>query len=341
MSPLLNRFDVVIPCYNYGRYLRDCVDSVLSQTNVVVRILIIDDCSSDDTATIGPDLARQDPRIEYRRHETNRGHVATYNEGLLGWAEGDFCLLLSADDMLADGAFARAAEVFAAHPRVGLVFGDAPKTAMPEDCRRYAHGAAAFRTNVYPGSSFLFEMCREAVNSVPTPTAVVRTALQHQIGGYRADLPHTCDFEMWLRCAAYADVAHIDAVQAFYRVHSTQMSGGFVGLSDLREVKLAFDRLFDAHGGAIADSTSLRHIADHSLAIRAYWQGAHLFDAGDIDKAQDYLALALELWPELRDDRLWRNFKVKQFLGPRVWGAARRFVRAAEKCAITRHRLAV
>ena len=50
----MSRVDIVVPCYNYGRYLRQCVDSLLTQEGVDVRVLIIDDCSTDDS----PEIAR-------------------------------------------------------------------------------------------------------------------------------------------------------------------------------------------------------------------------------------------------------------------------------------------
>ena len=49
--------DVIVPCYNYGRFLRECVESVLDQDGVDVRVLIIDDASADDTPDVGRALA--------------------------------------------------------------------------------------------------------------------------------------------------------------------------------------------------------------------------------------------------------------------------------------------
>src|ERR1700674_936435 len=107
----MSTVDVVIPCYNYARYLRSCVESVLSQRHVDVRVLIIDDASSDDTAEIAADLAMSDPRVEFRQHKTNKGHIATYNEGLLGWSTADYLVLLSADDMLVHDSLMRATRI--------------------------------------------------------------------------------------------------------------------------------------------------------------------------------------------------------------------------------------
>src|SRR5437868_6552354 len=108
---------VFVPCYKYAHYLRACVTSILTQPDVDVRVLILDDCSPDNTPEVARQLVREDSRVEYRRHPTNRGHIETYNEGI-EWTSGDYCLLLSADDMLAPGALARAARVMDDHPEV-------------------------------------------------------------------------------------------------------------------------------------------------------------------------------------------------------------------------------
>ncbi len=49
--------DVVVPCSNYARYLRGCVNSVLSQSEVNLRVLVIDDASTDETPPVGEELA--------------------------------------------------------------------------------------------------------------------------------------------------------------------------------------------------------------------------------------------------------------------------------------------
>src|SRR3954454_4190332 len=118
---------VVIPCYKYGRFLPACVRSILDQEGVDVRVLIIDDASPDDSAQMALALAAADKRVEVRVHEVNKGHIATYNEGLLEWADGDYSILISADDLLTPGSIRRATDVMAAHPEIGFVYGHALK----------------------------------------------------------------------------------------------------------------------------------------------------------------------------------------------------------------------
>lgn len=123
----MSRVDIFVPCYNYARFLRACVTSALQQDGVQVRVLIIDDASSDETQRLSAQLAREDSRVAFTRHSVNQGHIATYNEGL-GWVEGDYALLLSADDALIPGALARACRLMNDHPEVSFAYGRGIKT---------------------------------------------------------------------------------------------------------------------------------------------------------------------------------------------------------------------
>ena len=67
-------------------------------------------------------------------------------------------------------------------------------------------------------------------NLVPTCSAVVRTELQKRLGGYRNELPHTGDMEMWLRFAAHAPVGFISAYQGVYRQHGANMSTAYYSI---------------------------------------------------------------------------------------------------------------
>ena len=94
---------VVVPCFNYGSYLPDCVASVLDQNGVDVEVLIIDDASTDDSAEVAAALANEEPRVRLRRHERNVGLVETVREGLFAVA-GEYVVKLDADDLLAPGS---------------------------------------------------------------------------------------------------------------------------------------------------------------------------------------------------------------------------------------------
>jgi glycosyltransferase involved in cell wall biosynthesis len=320
----MSQVDVIVPCYNYGRYLPGCLRSVLGQEGVDIRVLVIDDASPDGSVAVAKELARHDGRVEARRHAVNRGHIATYNEGL-DWAAGDYALLLSADDLLTPGALLRAARALDARPDAGLAYGrqihfasDEPPAAPPP-----SRGAGDWRA--LEGREFIAECCRAGGNPVATPTAVVRTSLWKRLGGYRADLPHTADMELWLRFAAHANVLVIDADQAFKRAHTANMQHQYLGagLGDVPQRHAAFEALFAGHGSRVPGAPALWAEATAVLAEQAFWAASRAFDRGDARSCRHCLDYALRLDPGLRDWPPWARLRWKQRLGPRLWRVVR------------------
>ena len=193
------KVDIVVPCYNYGRFLEDCVRSLLDQSIEDIRVLIIDDASTDGSVAVAERLARADDRVTVRAHTQNRGHIATFNEGI-EWANSDYFLLLSADDLLAPGALARAVRVMDENEDIILTYGDCAvwNTEDPFPVINDEPGALSW-TRV----DLVGKLCEAAANFVPTPTTIGRTDVQKAIGGYRPELPHAGDLEMWLRFGAH------------------------------------------------------------------------------------------------------------------------------------------
>src|SRR5262245_11354896 len=114
--------DIAIPCYQYGRYLRQCVASVLAQGIDDVRVLIIDNASTDDSVAVARQLALEDARVEVLARPTNLGPHAAFNAGI-DWARADYFMVLCADDLLTPGSLARAVAVMETHPEVAFAYG--------------------------------------------------------------------------------------------------------------------------------------------------------------------------------------------------------------------------
>lgn len=315
------RVDVVVPCYNYAHLLQECVESVLSQEGVDVRVLILDDASPDDTQVVGMDLSHRDKRVIYRRHEVNRGHIATYNEGI-DWAESDLFLLLSADDYLLPGALSRSAQLMLKQPSVGFVFGNAI-ISRPDGTTQSFDPIATNGIKdvmVYSGSEFI--RLSGATNIVPTPTAVVRTELQKHVGGYLKELPHAGDMEMWLRLASHADVGFINEDQAVYRRHDANMSLNYCMddiLPDLRQRRKAIEMLFQQAASNVRKDDALRHFLFGELGKEAIGQASAAFNRRDIAAADAIQRFALEVYPEGRNSAPWVKLALKQLVGPRLW----------------------
>ena len=335
--------DVVVPCYNYAQYLSGCVASILSQSGVNVRVLIIDDASKDDTPRIGQYLQTKDARVSFRRHDSNRGHIATYNEGLLEWSTADYTVLLSADDLLAPGCLSRAVTLMEADSTIGMVYG---KTIhFSDEITLPATRVGQYRSRRWSGAEWLELRCRAGYNVITSPEVVVRGRIQREVGGYRAELPHAGDLEMWLRIAAVSDIAYVyGAPQAFYRVHpKSMMRTVFRGsFTDLRQRKEAYDAFFRSHAERISNAAGLKRTVDCALAREALWDACRAYDRDEVDATHvaALVEFALDTYPDAKSLAEWSALGRRRWLGPRLChrtqlfaapAALRRLQRAALK----------
>jgi glycosyltransferase involved in cell wall biosynthesis len=311
---------VVIPCYNYGHFLEEAVASVLDdQQGVDVDVLIIDDASPDNSGEVAAKIAARDSRVESIRHATNKGNIATFNEGLLEWATGDYCVLMSADDRLTPGALRRATDLLNLHANVGFAYGHP---------LWITHGAplptartAVRGWSVWPGQWWLERRFRDGENPITSPEVVVRTSVQKRVGGYNTRLPHGADLEMWMRLAASADVGFVrGADQAYYRLHEQNMRKAFNAVMDLRERRLAFELVLERHGDTLSDATRLAALVRRALSREALWAAGLLYDrrSATSSSVDDLLAFAIDCFPEVSKLALYRTLQLRKSLGPRA-----------------------
>jgi hypothetical protein len=156
---------------------------------------------------------------------------------------------------------------------------------------------------------------------VSCPSVVVRTAVQQRIGGYRPELPHTGDVEMWMRFAANADVAYIKgADQSFYRIHGTQMTVERVPLVDLRQRKAAYDALFAEYADRIPDARRLAGLADRSMAKEALWRACRAYERRRMDSTpvDELVEFAYSAYPKAgRLPEAW-GLRWRRAVGPQL-----------------------
>ena len=320
------KIDVAVPCYNYGRFLEACVRSVLEQSVTDLRVLIIDDASTDDTLSVATALAQEDGRVSVIAHAQNQGHIRTYNEGI-AWATADYFLLLSADDLLLPGALERATRILDEHLDIVLAHGDCPiwRDTLPSpDCTQ---------NYTWERQDLIKESCVSGDTVVYTATAVVRTETQKRIGGYLETLPHCADLEMWLRFALNGGVARIGAPQALYRIHSSAMSRtNKVTTFGSRQRQAAFAVFFDRYEQAARESSQvalsgrakfLRAQAHKAVAQLTFRAGIDHLRRGRVAAGLEFFHLAMDQYPPLRFcPPFWLLFRIP---GPegRRWAASR------------------
>lgn len=192
---------VIIPCYNQGGFLTECVDSVLSQSYRNIEIIIVDDGSTDNTAIISKDLCSKDSRIFYEYKE-NGGLPSARNYGL-SRAKGQFFLPLDSDDKLSPEYIERGVRVLNSNSTISL----------------YNTNAIVFG-NInqkwklsYLGYKYIL------MGNTMLPTALYRTEDVRKIGGYDEFLRKGCEeLEFFIRFLYQNDrIFHDDDYLFYYR----------------------------------------------------------------------------------------------------------------------------
>ncbi|SDB93434.1 Glycosyl transferase family 2 [Raineyella antarctica] len=307
---------VVIPCYNYARFLPEAVESAVSQQGVDVEVIIVDDASTDDSLLVARRLAAIDTRVTVVGHDRNRGPVVAFNDGLAR-ATGEFLVRLDADDMLTPGSLSRAVGAATSRPRVGLVYG--------HPLHFHAENLPVPRTRmrgvtVWDGRRWLVDRCRDGANVITSPEVVMRTSVVRRVGG-QAPLAHSHDMEHWLRIASVSQVAYLRGVdQAWHREHSASLSAREVsGVLDLEQRLEAFETLLkprlsprhDVRSPApqpIAGADTLLARARDTIAELALMAATHALDANLPIESEyrPFRDLALRISPDLESSRRLR-----------------------------------
>ena len=205
---------IVIPCYNQARFLADAIESILAQTYQRYEIIVVDDGSTDHTATV----ARAYPQVKYLYQE-NQGLSAARNTG---WRAGqsDCVVFLDADDRLLPGALEAGIRCLQDHPECAFVSGhfryiQANGAFLHEYPQPYIdrnHYQAFLRGN-YIGMHATVMYCRAALEWAD---------------GFATSLRACEDYDLYLRIARNHPVYCHQAIVAEYRQHHANMSGDAV-----------------------------------------------------------------------------------------------------------------
>jgi glycosyltransferase involved in cell wall biosynthesis len=240
------KISVVIPSYNYGKYLRQSVKSAATQHGVDHEVVIVENGSTDGSPQIARSLTDEYSNVRLVSFANNEGIISSINRC---WSEarGEYGVLLCADDLLTPGSLGRSLAVMESHPKVGLVFGPADAFSGDEAPTEADDTTVAAAPIVHSGDAWITERCRTGINPIFTPEVMIRTEVLRTVGVANPKLPHTSDLNLWLRIASQTDVAYVpDHLQARYRRHPLNHSITYQRevLAEMEQKWAAFEQFF-------------------------------------------------------------------------------------------------
>ena len=181
-------FTVVIVTYNYGRFLRAALDSVLAQSCQDFELIVVDGASTDGTGDILQEYA---PRLAWWVSEPDRGQSDAFNKGFAR-GRGRYFVWLNADDILLPGTLA-AAKSALADGRHAWASGDFVRTDATLNILTCFRG---------PTKQPTWLRRADAPITVCGPSSFFSAELYREVGGFAVDLHYAMDVDLWLKFMA-------------------------------------------------------------------------------------------------------------------------------------------
>jgi glycosyltransferase involved in cell wall biosynthesis len=317
----------VVPCYKLAHYLAECVDSILAQSYENFEILIMDNCSPDNTPEVAQSF--KDSRVKHIRNETNIGHLRNFNKGV-SLASGKYVWLLSADDSLkSTQVLERFVNVMERNPRVGYVFCKALAVRGKKEAGVAPWSDCGKDDQVWDGLTFLKQLVR--FNCIVMSALMVRKECYEKVSLFALDLPHATDWYLWCMFALHYEVAYLAEPMATFRIHEESLTSLFnkdnspVCLVDELNVLWRIAREAEA-----VRNVSIRQECNAAIAIlAAVGREPHPLRVQRPGLSEDDFSVLLQRNAKDRKDELDIRARVYMVLGDeRYWGG--RYSKAAE-----------
>jgi glycosyltransferase involved in cell wall biosynthesis len=284
----MSLISVVIPAYKRDRVIERAIRSILAQTYQDFEILVVDDGSRDNTESVVASLAKEDSRIRYFCHDTNRGAQAARNTGARE-ARGEWIAFLDSDDYFIPNNL-EARMLVARRERVKVV--NSKCLVLNEDESTTAYGSPPLNGYIYrellthPGPLFSgLLIAKEALEKVGY--------LDEQIISYQ-------DWDTVIRLAKHYPFGFVAEPTFFYDCRGDDT----ISKNMVREAE-GYKQVFNKHFFEIVKQLGPPIVSHHYRAIAGFYQAV-----SDCNSARRYQILSLLWWP-FRFKTIYR--KVRQF----------------------------
>lgn len=232
-SSLITSFDSSIPgplvsvimaVYNGAAYLAEAIESALNQTYSNIELIIVNDCSSDESVSIVTRYL-SDGRITLLHNERNSGVAASRNRAL-EHAKGEYITFLDQDDIWLPRKLEIQVSVIQANPGIGLLHAgyariDPNGALLPAyrelPAERFSDPDATVDVRDVFAEIFV-------TNDIQPLTTMIPREVMEVVGPFDAELPGVDDYELWLRIALRYPVGHIQTIVGYWRAHPGQQS---------------------------------------------------------------------------------------------------------------------
>lgn len=205
------KVSIILPVYNGAECVANSIDSVLAQTFKDFELIIVNDCSTDNTWDILMSYAQKDERIKIYSNTVNLKLPKTLNEGF-SHATGEYFTWTSDDNMYKQQAIERMVHFLDSKPECGLVYTD--MTVINE-----------LGESVVERIQIAEESKNLSTHSVCGACFMYRKTVADLVGEYDSDLFLAEDYEYWIRISEHSTIMPLHEDLYIYRLQQNSLSG--------------------------------------------------------------------------------------------------------------------
>ncbi|SIT92237.1 glycosyltransferase [Pontibacter indicus] len=274
---------VICLCYNHERFIAEALDSVLAQTYPNLEIIIMDDCSTDNSVAIIREYLQKYPQLTFLSTGTNQGNTKAFNTAWRA-SKGAYIIDFATDDVLLPE---RVAQQVAAFERLdetyGVVYSDAEYiNDEGRHVRFHCQRNRAGEVISFAPSGDIFHHLLGRYFICP-PTMMMKRRVFEDLQGYDETLAYE-DFDFWLRSARRYKYFFLDAITTKRRLHASSLS---------HQLYKPGDKQLSSTVVVCEKAAKLVQTAEERSALtrRLQYEARHAYLTGHYQQAEQFLNL--------------------------------------------------
>lgn len=237
---------IVCTSYNYERYIKHTINSVLNQYNGDWEMVIVDDGSSDNSVKVIEDFAKDDSRIKLYTHENhqNKGIIESLRLGV-SKASHEWIIFLESDDMIKPEYITEKLRLLEKNPELDMIFSGIEILGTPVVAANFAN--FFHKRNVLIKDGFKIENMLE-FNFVPTFSCVMIKKSVFESLNFDTPMPQNLDWWLWAQVLSNYKCAYLNKELTVWRMHDNSYISTVDKTKMLGFKKNVFDLLFAPMG---------------------------------------------------------------------------------------------
>lgn len=210
---------VICSCYNHQKFVGESIESILNQTYRNVEIIVVDDCSTDESVKEIEKFAEKNPEFFFIKNKTNLGLTKSVANAM-NYAKGEYFIDLAADDILLPNCIEIQLNTFKNSPyeKLALVYGNAELiTEEGNHSSYYFDVDANLKTKTKRPSGDIYNKIIGFETTICSVSALYNKTVFDKLNGYDTTLSYE-DFDFWIRASRDYNIEFVDEILVQKRI---------------------------------------------------------------------------------------------------------------------------